>query len=57
MTVTIKLTHCPVSSFVVEVLLWVHYSLLVVDTAMFAAYILVSIYGAAKELIRYVKGL
>jgi hypothetical protein len=47
----------PVSRIVVEVLLWVHYSLLVVDTGMFAAYILVSIYGAAKELIRYVMGL
>jgi hypothetical protein len=47
----------PVSQFVVDVLLWVHYSLLVVDTLMFAAYILVSIYDAAKELVRYVKGL
>jgi hypothetical protein len=51
------LTLLPVSPVVVEVLLGVHYSLLAVDTLMFAAYILVSIYGAAKELIHYVKGL
>jgi hypothetical protein len=51
------LAEVPVSRFVIEVLLWVHYSLLVIDTIMFAAYILVSTYGAAKELFRYVRGL
>jgi hypothetical protein len=51
------LAWVPVSPFVIEVLVWVHYSLLVVDTIMFAAYILASIYGAAKELLRYVRGL
>ena len=51
------LAEAPVSRFVIEVLLWVHHSLLVVDTIMFAAYILVSIYIAAKELLRYVRGL
>jgi hypothetical protein len=51
------LAEAPVSRFVIEVLLWVHYSLLIVDTVMFAAYILVSIYGATKELIRYARGL
>jgi hypothetical protein len=51
------LAEVPVSPFVIEILLGVHYSLLVIDTAMFAAYILVSIYGAAKELLRYAKGL
>jgi hypothetical protein len=51
------LAEVPVSQFVIEVLLLVHYSLLIIDTMMFAAYILVSIYGAAKELLRYVRGL
>jgi hypothetical protein len=51
------LAEIPVSALVIEVFLGIHYSLLIVDTLMFAAYILVSIYGAAKELIRYVKGL
>jgi hypothetical protein len=36
----------PVSIFVINILLTVHYSLLVIDTGMFAAYILVSIYSA-----------
>ena len=51
------LQEIPVSPLVIDVFLGIHYSLLVIDTGMFAAYILVSIYGAAKELIRYVKGL
>jgi hypothetical protein len=51
------LAEVPVSPFVIEVLLWVHYSLLVIDTIMFAAYVLASVYGAVKELIRYVRGL
>lgn len=46
-----------VSKFVINVLLGIHYSLLVIDTGMFAAYMLVSIYHALKELYRYVKGL
>ena len=51
------LAETPVSTFVINVLLFIHYSLLVIDTVMFAAYVLVSIYDAVKELIRYVKGL
>jgi hypothetical protein len=51
------LAKIPVSPLVIYVFLWIHYSLLVIDTGMFAAYIAVSIYGAVKELKRYVKGL
>ena len=51
------LEQTAVSAFVIDVLLGIHYSLLVIDTVMFAAYIVVSIYHAATELVRYVKGL
>jgi hypothetical protein len=51
------LANIPVSPFVVKVFLWIHYSLIVVDAGMFAAYILVSIYSAGKELYRYVRDL
>jgi hypothetical protein len=51
------LEQIPVSAVVIHVFLWIHYSLLIVDALMFVAYILVSLYAAAKELIRYVKGL
>jgi hypothetical protein len=51
------LAEIPVSPLVIQVFLWIHYSLLLIDTGMFAAYISASIYGAVKELIRYVKGL
>jgi hypothetical protein len=47
----------PCIPLVIQVFLWIHYSLLLIDTGMFAAYISASIYGAVKELIRYVKGL
>lgn len=48
-------TH--VSETVFSVLVDVHYFLLGVDTLVFVAYILVSMYGAAIELCRYVKSL
>src|SRR4051794_29767115 len=38
------LAELPVSTFVTEVLLWLHFFLFGVDTIMFVAYILVSIY-------------
>ncbi len=46
-----------VSETVISVLLGLHYFLLGVDALVFVAYILVSLYDAAKELIRYVKSL
>lgn len=51
------LGQIPVSTMVIDVFLGLHYFLLAVDTAYFSAYIMVSIYGAVKELIRYAKGL
>ena len=45
-----------VSVLIIQILLWIHYVLLVIDTSMFAAYVLIAIYDAATELIRYVKG-
>lgn len=48
------LEQTPVSLFVIDVLLGIHYFLLSVDSVVFAAYILVSIYEAAKELLRFV---
>jgi hypothetical protein len=51
------LTETGASVFVIDVLLGIHYFLLVVDTVMFTAYISVTIYDAARELTRYVKGL
>jgi hypothetical protein len=44
-----------VSEGVILVLLWLHYFLLGVDALMFVAYILVSIYAAVIELIRFVR--
>jgi len=51
------LEQIPVSWLVIHVFLGIHYFLLIVDSIMFTAYIFVSIYGAAKELIRYKRGL
>lgn len=51
------LDQLPVSPIIVNVFLGIHYVLLIIDTGMFAAYISVSVYDAARELIRYVKGL
>jgi hypothetical protein len=50
------LEQTPVSSFVIDILLGIYYSLLIIDTVMFAAYILVSICDALKELARYLRG-
>jgi hypothetical protein len=46
-------TH--VSAAVIDVLLGVHYFLLGVDVLVFVAYISLSVYDAARELILYVK--
>lgn len=51
------LVALPVSSFIINVLIGAHYLLFAIDTAYFAAYIMISVYGAAKELIRYAKDL
>jgi hypothetical protein len=51
------LEQTPVSTMVIDVFLGLHYFLLAVDTAYFSAYIVVSVYDAVKELIRYAKGL
>lgn len=46
-----------VSRFIIVGLLIVHYFIFVVDAIMFVAYIAVSMYAAAVELVDYVKGL
>jgi hypothetical protein len=47
----------PVSPFVVDVLLGIHYLLLVVDATYFVYYIMVSTYDALRKLTRYMRGL
>jgi hypothetical protein len=51
------LSEIPVSVLVINILLGLHYFLLVIDALTFVAYILVSVYDAGKQLVRYVKGL
>ena len=51
------LHQIPVSDIVISVLVDIHYLLLGVDTVVFVAYILVSLYVTAVELIRYVRGI
>jgi hypothetical protein len=50
------LEETPISSFVIDVLLVIHYFLLVVDALLFVSYILAAGYDTAIELIGYVKG-
>jgi hypothetical protein len=51
------LSETYVSGLVIDILLGIHYLLLGIDTVVFVAYILVSVYAAGRELTRYVKGL
>jgi hypothetical protein len=51
------LATLPVSTLIINVLIGAHYVLFAIDIAYFGTYIIISVYGAAKELIRYAKSL
>lgn len=51
------LQQIAVSAVVIQILLAIHYILIVIDTIMFAAYMTVAIYDAAKELVQYARDL